>query len=168
MGLQLGDIAPDFVAPTADGEIHWYEYLGTAWGILFSHPADFTPVCTTELGRAAQLQGEFEKRNVKLAAISVDSSEDHRNWFLDIVETQNAKVDFPMIADPDRVVSKLYGMIHEAVSDTATVRSVFIIGPDKRIKLEMTYPQSTGRNFDEILRVVDPSLRSGLLWDGID
>jgi alkyl hydroperoxide reductase subunit AhpC len=155
MSLQLGDIAPDFVAQTAEGEIRWYDYLGDGWGILFSHPADFTPVCTTELGRAAQLQDEFAKRKVKLAAISVDSAEDHRVWSSDITETQNAKVGFPMIADPDRTVSKLYGMIHEGASDTTTVRSVFIIGPDKQVKLEMSYPQSTGRNFDEILRVVD-------------
>ncbi|AEA24539.1 peroxiredoxin [Pseudonocardia benzenivorans] len=155
MTLRLGDVVPDFTAPTADGEIRWYDYLGDGWGVLFSHPADFTPVCTTELGRAAALQPEFEKRNVKIAAISVDSAEDHRSWSSDIAETQGAQVGYPMIADPDRKVADLYGMIHENASDTTTVRSVFVIGPDKTLKLEMTYPQSTGRNFDEILRVID-------------
>jgi alkyl hydroperoxide reductase subunit AhpC len=155
MTLRLGDVAPDFTAPTADGEIRWYDYLGDCWGVLFSHPADFTPVCTTELGRAAALEPEFAKRNVKIAAVSVDSAEDHRTWSADIAETQGAEVRYPMIADPDHKVAALYGMIHEAASDTTTVRSVYVIGPDKRIKLEMTYPQSTGRNFDEILRVID-------------
>ncbi|MFD8006409.1 peroxiredoxin [Streptomyces mirabilis] len=155
MALQLGDIAPDFTAPTADGEINFHEWLGESWGILFSHPADFTPVCTTELGKVAQLSAEFAARNTRVAAVSVDSSEDHRRWSQDIAETQGHEVDFPMIADPDRRVSSLYGMIHPNASDTATVRSVFVIGPDKRIKLTLTYPASTGRNFREILRVID-------------
>jgi alkyl hydroperoxide reductase subunit AhpC len=155
MTLQLGDTAPDFTAPTADGEIHFHEWLGDSWGVLFSHPADFTPVCTTELGAAAKLQPEFEKRNVKIAAVSVDSKEDHVAWISDINETQGANLTFPLIADSDRHVSELYGMIHPNANATATVRSVFIIGPDKKLKLSLTYPASTGRNFDEILRVID-------------
>jgi alkyl hydroperoxide reductase subunit AhpC len=155
MALQLGDTAPDFTAPTADGEIHFHEWLGDSWGVLFSHPADFTPVCTTELGAAAKLQPEFEKRGVKIAAVSVDSKEDHVAWISDINETQGANLNFPLIADVDRHVSELYGMIHPNANATATVRSVFIIGPDKKLKLSLTYPASTGRNFDEILRVID-------------
>ncbi|MFE4758947.1 peroxiredoxin [Streptomyces olivochromogenes] len=155
MALQLGDIAPDFTARTADGEISFYEWLGDSWGVLFSHPADFTPVCTTELGAVASLSDEFAQRSTKVAAVSVDSAEDHRTWADDIAETQGHAVNFPMIADEDRKVSELYGMIHPRASDTATVRSVFVIGPDKRIKLTLTYPASTGRNFAEILRVID-------------
>lgn len=155
MALQLGDIAPDFTARTADGEISFYEWLGDSWGVLFSHPADFTPVCTTELGAVASLSDEFAQRSTKVAAVSVDSAEDHRTWADDIAETQGHAVNFPMIADEDRKVSELYGMIHPHASDAATVRSVFVIGPDKRIKLTLTYPASTGRNFAEILRVID-------------
>jgi alkyl hydroperoxide reductase subunit AhpC len=155
MTLQLGDTAPDFTAPTADGEIHFHEWLGDSWGVLFSHPADFTPVCTTELGAAAKLQPEFEKRGVKIAAVSVDSKEDHVAWISDINETQGADLNFPLIADVDRNVATLYGMIHPNANATATVRSVFVIGPDKKIKLTLTYPAGTGRNFDEILRVID-------------
>ncbi|MFI5680101.1 peroxiredoxin [Streptomyces cellulosae] len=155
MALQLGDTAPDFTAPTASGEIRFYDWLGDSWGVLFSHPADFTPVCTTELGAVASLSDEFARRDTRVAAVSVDSAEDHRAWSADIAETQGHSVDFPMIADVDRTVSDLYGMIHPNASDTATVRSVFVIGPDKRIKLTLTYPASTGRNFAEILRVID-------------
>lgn len=155
MALQLGDIAPDFTAPTASGEIRFHDWLGDSWGVLFSHPADFTPVCTTELGRVASLSEEFARRNTRVAAVSVDSAEDHRTWSGDIAETQGHEVDFPMIADVDHQVSELYGMIHPNASDTATVRSVFVIGPDKRIKLTLTYPASTGRNFTEVLRVID-------------
>ncbi|MDH6630187.1 alkyl hydroperoxide reductase subunit AhpC [Streptomyces sp. LBL] len=155
MALQLGDTAPDFTAPTASGEIRFYDWLGDSWGVLFSHPADFTPVCTTELGAVASLSDEFARRNTRVAAVSVDSAEDHRAWSADIAETQGHSVGFPMIADVDRTVSDLYGMIHPNASDTATVRSVFVIGPNKRIKLTLTYPASTGRNFAEILRVID-------------
>lgn len=155
MHLRLGDIAPNFKAQTTIGEIDFHEYLGTDWGILLSHPGDYTPVCTTELGRTAQLNGEFKKRNVKALAISVDNVEDHFGWIKDINETQNTDVDFPLIADKDRTISELYDMIHPNASATATVRSVFIIGPDKKIKLTLTYPASTGRNFTEILRVID-------------
>ncbi|MFJ9544459.1 peroxiredoxin [Streptomyces sp. NPDC101225] len=155
MSLQLGDVAPDFVAVTATGELRFHDWLGEGWGILFSHPADFTPVCTTELGTVAKLEKEFAKRNTKVAAVSVDSAEDHRVWAEDIAETQGAAVNYPMIADADRKVSELYGMIHPNSSDTAAVRAVFIIGPDKKIKLTLTYPASTGRNFTEILRVLD-------------
>jgi alkyl hydroperoxide reductase subunit AhpC len=155
MALQLGDVAPDFTAPTADGEIRFYDWLGDSWGVLFSHPADFTPVCTTELGAVAALSEEFARRNTRVAAVSVDSADDHRAWSADIAETQGHSVDFPMIADVDRSVSELYGMIHPNASDTSTVRSVFVIGPDKRIKLTLTYPAGTGRNFAEILRVID-------------
>ncbi|MDT0479440.1 MULTISPECIES: peroxiredoxin [Streptomyces] len=155
MALQLGDTAPDFTAPTASGEIRFHDWLGDSWGVLFSHPADFTPVCTTELGTVASLTDEFARRDTRVAAVSVDSAEDHRTWSEDIAETQGHSVDFPMIADVDRTVSELYGMIHPNASETATVRSVFVIGPDKRIKLTLTYPASTGRNFAEILRVID-------------
>lgn len=155
MALQLGDEAPDFTAETTAGKLNLYEYLGSGWGVLFSHPRDFTPVCTTELGAVAKLKDEFAKRNTKVLAVSVDSVEDHERWLGDIEETQGAKVEFPVIGDPDKTVADLYDMIHPNASDTATVRSVFVIGPDKKVKLTITYPQSAGRNFDEILRVID-------------
>jgi thioredoxin-dependent peroxiredoxin len=155
MSLRLGDIAPNFTAKTSAGEIDFYEYLGNSWGILFSHPADYTPVCTTELGKTALLQDEFAKRNVKVLAVSVDPLEKHMGWIKDINETQKCEVNFPIIADEDRTVSNLYGMIHPNASETFTVRSLFVIGPDKKIKLMITYPASTGRNFNEVLRVVD-------------
>ncbi|SDG42094.1 peroxiredoxin [Chitinophaga filiformis] len=155
MSLRLGDIAPNFQAKTSQGDIDFYEYLGSGWGVLFSHPADFTPVCTTELGRTAQLKEEFAKRNVKVLALSVDPLDKHTGWISDINETQNTNVDFPIIADQDRKVSDLYDMIHPNASETATVRSLFIIGPDKKVKLMITYPASTGRNFVEVLRVID-------------
>lgn len=153
--LRLGDIAPGFKAQTSEGEIDFYEYLGNGWGVLFSHPADFTPVCTTELGTTAKLKEEFEKRNVKVIALSVDPVASHLEWIKDINETQNTTVNFPLIADPDRKVSELYDFIHPNASATATVRSVLIIAPDRTIKLIITYPASTGRNFNEILRVID-------------
>jgi alkyl hydroperoxide reductase subunit AhpC len=155
MGLRLGDIAPNFKATTTAGEIDFYEYLGNGWGILFSHPADYTPVCTTELGKTALLKEEFAKRNVKVLAVSVDPLEKHQGWVNDINETQNCEVDFPLIADADRTVSNLYDMIHPNASETFTVRSLFVIGPDKKVKLIITYPASTGRNFNEVLRVVE-------------
>ena len=155
MSLRLGDTAPNFQAATTAGKIDFYEYLGDSWGLLFSHPADFTPVCTTELGRTSLLMEEFAKRNVKVLAVSVDPLDQHHSWVKDINETQNCTVNFPIIADEDRKVSELYDMIHPNASLTATVRSVFIIGPDKKIKLTLTYPASTGRNFHEILRVID-------------
>lgn len=153
--LRLGDIAPDFTAQTSEGEINFHEWLGDSWGILFSHPADYTPVCTTELGTVAKYTEEFNKRNVKVAALSVDGVESHHGWIKDINETQNTTVNFPIIADEDRNVSNLYDMIHPNADSTLTVRSVFVIAPDKTIKLMITYPASTGRNFDELLRVVD-------------
>jgi alkyl hydroperoxide reductase subunit AhpC len=155
MSLRLGDVAPDFTAETTEGKINFHEWLGNSWGILFSHPADFTPVCTTELGSVAKLGPEFKKRNTKVIAISADPLESHKKWIPDINETQNTTVDYPLIADPDFKVSNLYGMIHPNVTDKFTVRSVFIIGPDKKVKLMITYPASTGRNFNEILRVLD-------------
>ena len=155
MSLRLGDTAPNFKAVTSKGDIDFYEFLGDSWGVLFSHPADFTPVCTTELGRTAQLQNEFDKRNVKVLAVSVDPVDKHLGWIGDINETQSTNVEFPLIADDDRTVSGLYDMIHPNASATATVRSVFVIGPDKKVKLTLTYPASTGRNFLEILRVID-------------
>jgi alkyl hydroperoxide reductase subunit AhpC len=155
MSLRLGDTAPNFTATTTAGEIDFYEYLGDGWGILFSHPADFTPVCTTELGKTALLQEEFAKRNVKVLAVSVDPLEKHHGWVSDINETQKCEVNFPLIADSSRTVSNLYGMIHPNASETFTVRSLFVIGPDKKIKLMITYPASTGRNFVEVLRVID-------------
>jgi alkyl hydroperoxide reductase subunit AhpC len=155
MSIQLGDEAPDFTAETTEGTIKFHDYLGDGWGVLFSHPKDFTPVCTTELGTVAKLKGEFDKRNTKVIAISVDPIDSHHGWVPDINETQNTTVNFPIIADPDRKVADLYGMIHPNASDTATVRSVFVIGPDKKVKLTITYPASTGRNFQEILRVID-------------
>jgi len=153
--LRLGDEAPDFTAETTAGKINLYEYLGDGWGILFSHPKDFTPVCTTELGYMARLNDEFAKRNTKVLAVSVDPLDSHEKWLGDIEETQGQAVNYPVIADPDRTVADLYDMIHPNASDTMTVRSVFIIGADKKIKLMITYPASTGRNFDEILRVLD-------------
>ena len=155
MALRLGDIAPDFTAETSDGPIKFHDWLGNGWGVLFSHPKDYTPVCTTELGRVARLKPEFDKRGVKVIAVSVDPVDSHRGWISDINETQNTSMNYPIIADPDRKVASLYDMIHPNVDDTATVRSVFVIGPDKKIKLTLTYPASTGRNFAEILRVID-------------
>lgn len=155
MSLRLGDIAPNFQAKTTAGDIDFYEYLGDSWGLLFSHPADYTPVCTTELGRTALLNEEFAKRNVKVLAVSVDPLDSHFGWVNDINETQHCNVNFPIIADDDKKVATLYDMIHPNASEKATVRSVFIIGPDKKIKLTLTYPASTGRNFHEILRVID-------------
>lgn len=155
MSLRLGDIAPDFTAVTTEGEIRFHEYLGDGWGVLFSHPADYTPVCTTELGRTAALQEEFRKRNVKVLAVSVDPLDKHLGWVNDINETQGCRVDFPIIADEDRTVAGLYDMIHPNASETFTVRSLFVIGPDKKVKLMITYPASTGRNFNEVLRVID-------------
>lgn len=153
--IRLGDTAPDFTAETSQGTLNFYDYLGDGWGILFSHPADFTPVCTTELGTAAKFKGEFEKRNVKMMALSVDGAASHAEWIKDINETQNTVVNFPIIADEDRKVSDLYDMIHPNADDTLTVRSVFIVGPDKKVKLILTYPASTGRNFYELVRVID-------------
>ena len=155
MSLRLGDIAPNFKASTSIGEIDFYEYLGDSWGVLFSHPADYTPVCTTELGKTASLKSEFEKRNVKVLALSVDSLERHEGWINDINETQKTTVDFPIISDVDKSIANAYGMIHPNASETFTVRSLFIIGPDKKVKLMITYPASTGRNFVEVLRVID-------------
>lgn len=155
MSLQLGDVAPNFKAKTSKGEIDFYEYLGDSWGVLFSHPADYTPVCTTELGKTALLHSEFEKRNVKVLALSVDSLGKHEGWINDINETQHTTVGFPIIADEDKSISNAYGMIHPNASETFTVRSLFIIGPDKKIKLMIVYPASTGRNFIEVLRVID-------------
>jgi alkyl hydroperoxide reductase subunit AhpC len=155
MAVRLGDTAPDFTAQTTEGEIHFHEWLGDSWGVLFSHPKDFTPVCTTELGLVAKLKPEFDKRNVKVIGLSVDSIENHGKWADDIAETQGTPVNFPVIGDSDRTVSDLYDMIHPNANDTLTVRSVFIIGPDKKVKLNITYPASTGRNFNEILRVID-------------
>lgn len=155
MNLRLGDVAPNFKAKTTQGEIDFYEFLGDSWGVLFSHPADYTPVCTTELGRTALLKDEFAKRNVKVLAVSVDPLDKHEGWVKDINETQKTTVNFPIIADEDWKVASLYGMIHPNASATATVRSLFVIGPDKLIKLIITYPASTGRNFVEVLRVID-------------
>lgn len=155
MSLRLGDDAPNFKAQTTNGDIDFYDYAAGSWVVLYSHPSDFTPVCTTELGRTAQLKSEFDKRNVKVLALSVDPVEEHLEWIKDINETQNTVVDFPIIADKDRVVAELYDMIHPNASATFTVRSVFVIGPDRKVKLTMTYPASTGRNFNEILRVID-------------
>jgi thioredoxin-dependent peroxiredoxin len=155
MSLHLGDTAPDFTAESTEGTIKFHEYLGDSWGVLFSHPADFTPVCTTELGRVAALKPEFDKRNVKVLGLSVDPLDDHRTWSADIAETQGTALNFPLIADPDRTVADLYDMVPPAAENNLTVRSVFVIGADKLIKLIITYPASTGRNFDEILRVID-------------
>ncbi len=155
MAVRLGDEAPNFTAETTIGTINFHEWLGSSWGILFSHPRDYTPVCTTELGMTAKLKPEFDKRNVKVIGLSVDPLDSHAGWAKDIEETQGSAVNFPMIADPDKTVANLYDMIHPNASDTATVRSVYVIGPDKKIKLTLTYPASTGRNFLEILRVID-------------
>ncbi|SHF33604.1 peroxiredoxin [Flavisolibacter ginsengisoli] len=155
MSLHLGDKVPNFKASTTEGDIDFYEYLGDSWGVLFSHPADYTPVCTTELGRTALLKEEFAKRNVKVLAVSVDPLDKHKGWVKDINETQNCQVDFPIIADENREVATLYDMIHPNASATATVRSLYVIGPDKTLKLTITYPASTGRNFNEVLRVID-------------
>jgi alkyl hydroperoxide reductase subunit AhpC len=155
MALRLGDDAPNFTAETTDGTVNLYEYLGDSWGVLFSHPKDYTPVCTTELGRVAALKPEFDKRNVKVIGLSVDPLDSHKGWANDIAETQGHALNFPLIADPERKVAELYDMIHPAMAENVTVRSVFIIGPDKKVKLIITYPQSAGRNFDEILRVID-------------
>jgi alkyl hydroperoxide reductase subunit AhpC len=155
MSLRLGDIAPDFTANTTQGPINFHEWLGESWGLLFSHPADFTPVCTTELGRTALLKGEFEKKGVKVIAVSVDDLDSHNRWIPDIEEVNDVKFNFPIIADEDRKVAELYDMIHPNASEKATVRSVFVVGPDKKVKLTLTYPASTGRNFQEILRVID-------------
>ena len=155
MSLRLGDVAPNFQAKTSIGDIDFYKFLGDSWGILFSHPADYTPVCTTELGRTAALKGEFDKRNVKVLALSVDPVDKHLGWISDINETQKCNVEFPIIADDDKKVSNLYDFIHPNASTTATVRSLVIIAPDKTVKLIITYPASTGRNFQEVLRVID-------------
>lgn len=155
MSIRLGDIAPDFNANSSTGPIRFHEWLGDSWGVLFSHPADFTPVCTTELGAVAKLTDEFKNRNVKVIALSVDPLESHKTWIKDINETQQTEVDYPIIADPNFEVSTLYGFIHPEVSDKFTVRSVVVVGPDKKVKLLITYPASTGRNFNEIIRVID-------------
>ncbi|GGC69631.1 peroxiredoxin [Chelatococcus reniformis] len=155
MGLQIGDIAPDFQAESTEGNIRFHEWLGDSWGVLFSHPKNFTPVCTTELGYTAKLKPEFERRGVKVVGLSVDAIDAHAKWADDIEETQGHRPNFPLIADADRRVATLYGMLHPNASDTLTVRSVFVIGPDKKVKLTLNYPASTGRNFDEVLRVID-------------
>ena len=155
MAIRLGDTAPDFTAETTEGTIEFHKYLGDGWGILFSHPKDYTPVCTTELGRVANLKSEFDKRNVKVLALSVDPVDDHKGWINDINETQSCSVNYPIIADPDKKIAEMYDMIHPNALNNLTVRSVFIIGPDKAVKLTLTYPASTGRNFAEILRVID-------------
>jgi thioredoxin-dependent peroxiredoxin len=155
MALRLGDEAPNFTIETTEGTVNFHEYLGNAWGILFSHPKDYTPVCTTELGYVSKIKPEFDKRNVKILALSVDPLDSHHGWTRDINETQNTTVNYPIIADPDKKVANLYDMIHPNANETFTVRSVFIVGPDKKIKLTLTYPASTGRNFQEILRVID-------------
>ena len=155
MAVRIGDIAPDFTAETTEGTINFHEWLGDSWGVLFSHPKDFTPVCTTELGYVAKIKPEFDKRNVKVIALSVDPVDSHGKWADDIEETQGTAINYPLIGDTDKTVADLYDMIHPAASDTTTVRSVFVIGPDKKVKLTLTYPASTGRNFDEILRVID-------------
>ena len=155
MAIRLGDIAPDFTVETTEGKINFHDWLGDSWCVLFSHPADFTPVCTTELGTVAHYKPEFDKRHVKVIALSVDSLASHQQWLADIEETQHVKMNYPIIADEDRAVSELYDMIHPNASEKFTVRSVFVIGPDKKVKLTLTYPASTGRNFDELLRVID-------------
>jgi alkyl hydroperoxide reductase subunit AhpC len=155
MALRLGDIAPDFTADTTEGPIRFHEWIGDSWAVLFSHPKDFTPVCTTELGYVAKCKPEFEKRGVKVIGLSVDPADSHKRWAQDIEETQGTALNFPVIADPDHKIAELYDMIHPEISDVFTVRSVFVIGPDKKVKLMFTYPASTGRNFDEIMRVID-------------
>jgi alkyl hydroperoxide reductase subunit AhpC len=155
MAVRLGDTAPDFTAETTDGTVRFHDWLGDSWDVLFSHPKDYTPVCTTELGMAARLKPEFDRRNVKIIGLSVDPLDSHKGWAKDIEETQGTALNFPVIADGDRKVSDLYDMIHPNANDTLTVRSVYVVGPDKKVKLTITYPASTGRNFDEILRVID-------------
>ena len=155
MAIRLGDTAPDFTAETTEGTIELHKYLGDGWGILFSHPKDYTPVCTTELGRVANLKSEFDKRNVKVLALSVDPVDSHKGWVNDINETQSCSVNYPIIADPDKKIAEMYDMIHPNALNNLTVRSVFVIAPDKTVKLTITYPASTGRNFDELLRVID-------------
>src|SRR5437588_479078 len=155
MAIRLGDTAPDFTAETTEGTINFHEWLGDSWGVLFSHPKDFTPVCTTELGECARIKPKFDRRNVKIIGLSGDPVDSHKGWAKDIEETQGAALNFPVIADPDRKIADMYDMIHPNASDTFTVRSVYIIGPDKKVKLMLTYPASTGRNFNEILRVID-------------
>ena len=155
MALRLGDIAPNFTAETTEGPINFHEWIGDGWAVLFSHPKDFTPVCTTELGYVAKSKPDFEKRGVKVVGLSVDATDSHKRWAEDIKETQGTALNFPVIADPDHKIAELYDMIHPEISDVFTVRSVFVIGPDKKVKLMITYPASTGRNFDEILRVID-------------
>lgn len=155
MAIRLGDTAPDFTAQTTEGKINFHEWLGDSWGLLFSHPADFTPICTTELGRTAALKEEFAKRGVKVMAVSVDPLDSHRKWIEDIEDTQNVKMNFPLIADENRKVAQLYDMIHPNMAENTTVRTVFVIGPDKKVKLTLTYPPATGRNFMEILRAID-------------
>jgi alkyl hydroperoxide reductase subunit AhpC len=155
MAIRLGDIAPDFTAETTEGKVNFHDWIGDKWAVLFSHPKDYTPVCTTELGEVARIKPEFDKRNVKVIGLSVDPLDSHKGWASDIKETQGSALNFPLIADSDRKVSDLYDMIHPNANDTLTVRSVFVIGPDKKVKLTITYPASTGRNFDEILRVID-------------
>lgn len=155
MSIRLGDTAPDFTAETSEGTVEFHKWLGDSWGVLFSHPKDYTPVCTTELGRVANLKGEFDKRNVKVLALSVDPVDSHRGWINDINETQHCTVNYPIIADPDKKIATMYDMLHPNALNNMTVRTVFIIGPDKKVKLSLTYPASTGRNFDEILRVID-------------
>jgi alkyl hydroperoxide reductase subunit AhpC len=160
MALQLGDDAPDFTADTTEGTLNFHEWLGDSWGVLFSHPKDYTPVCTTELGEVARLKPDFEKRNTKVIGLSVDPLDSHEGWSTDIKEVTGYAPNYPLIADPDRKIADLYGMIHPNAADTVTVRSVFVIGPDKKVKLTITYPQSAGRNFQEILRVIDSLQRS--------
>jgi len=155
MAIQLGDVAPDFTQESTEGTIHFHDWIGDKWAVLFSHPKDFTPVCTTELGEVAKLKGEFDKRGVKVIGLSVDPVSDHTKWAKDIEETQGHRLNYPLLGDGDRKVAGLYGMIHPNANDTLTVRSVFVIGPDKKVKLTITYPASTGRNFEEILRVID-------------
>ena len=155
MAIKLGQVAPNFTAQTSMGKLNFHEWLGDSWGMLFSHPADFTPVCTTELGRTAALKGEFDKRNVKAMAVSVDGVASHMEWIKDIEDTQNVEMNFPIVADEDRKVAELYDMLHPEVTDKTTVRTVFVIGPDKKVKLTLTYPPATGRNFLEIIRVID-------------
>lgn len=155
MAIRLGEVAPDFTAITTEGEVNFHNWLGDSWGLLFSHPADFTPICTTELGRTASLKEEFDKRGVKVMAVSIDPLDSHHEWIKDIEETQNVKMNFPIVADEDRKVAELYDMIHPAMTEKVTVRTVFVIGPDKKVKLTLTYPPATGRNFQEILRAID-------------
>lgn len=155
MAIRLGDTAPDFEAETTEGTLNFHDWMGDGWAVLFSHPKDYTPVCTTELGMAARMKPEFDKRNVKIIGLSVDPLDSHAGWAKDIEETQGVAMNFPVIADADRNISDLYDMIHPNASDTFTVRSVYVVGPDKKVKLMITYPASTGRNFDELLRVID-------------